>query len=52
MTHEGSHGPGMFVWFPEGQQMEHGATAEEPVTVLFFTNKEFAIHFVEQGAGV
>ena len=46
VTHEGSrHGPGSFVWFPEGQEMEHGATAEEDVTVLFITNKPFDIHY-------
>jgi quercetin dioxygenase-like cupin family protein len=44
-THEGSYGPGHFVWFPEGNRMEHGATAEEDVTVLFITNKPFDIHY-------
>jgi quercetin dioxygenase-like cupin family protein len=47
-THEGRYGPGYFVWFPEGNRMEHGATADEDVTVLFITNKPFDIHF-EQG---
>ena len=28
VTHQGKYGPGMFVWFPEGQVMEHGASAE------------------------
>ena len=50
VTHEGSHGPGTFVWFPEGQRMEHGATADEPVTVLFLTNKAFQIHYVDEGS--
>lgn len=45
VTHEGRYPPGSFVWFPEGQEMEHGATAEEPVTVLFITNKPFDIHY-------
>src|SRR5512140_3419991 len=31
VTHAGQHGPGSFVWFPEGMQMEHGATAENDV---------------------
>lgn len=44
-THEGTYGPGSFVWFPEGLWMEHGATADEPVTVLFITNKPFDIHY-------
>ncbi|MGA2513090.1 MAG: cupin domain-containing protein [Candidatus Limnocylindrales bacterium] len=44
-THEGTHGPGSFIWFPEGEFMEHGATAKEDVTVLFITNKSFDIYF-------
>jgi len=44
-THEGSHGPGSFVWFPEGESMEHGATPDGDVTVLFITNKPFDIHY-------
>jgi quercetin dioxygenase-like cupin family protein len=44
-THEGSYGPGHFVWFPEGNRMEHGATADGDVTVLFITNKPFDIHY-------
>lgn len=45
VTHEGRYGPGMFVWFPEGSEMEHGAAAELDVTVLFITNKRFDIHY-------
>jgi quercetin dioxygenase-like cupin family protein len=45
VTHEGQYGPGYFVWFPEGCAMEHGATAERDVTVLFITNKPFEIHY-------
>jgi quercetin dioxygenase-like cupin family protein len=48
VTHEGHYGPGHFVWFPEGNVMEHGATAEQDVTVLFVTNKPFDIHFREK----
>src|ERR1051325_197157 len=44
-THDGQYGPGHFVWFPEGSAMEHGATAEQDVTVLFITNKRFEIHY-------
>jgi quercetin dioxygenase-like cupin family protein len=44
-THEGSYGPGSFVWFPEGELMEHGATADGDTTVLFITNKRFDIYF-------
>ncbi|MCP5115757.1 MAG: DUF4437 domain-containing protein [bacterium] len=46
VTREGQFGPGCFVWFPEGNVMEHGATAEEDVTVLFITNKPFDIHYL------
>ena len=45
VTHRGHYGPGAFVWFPEGNVMEHGATAEGDVTVLFITNKRFEIHY-------
>lgn len=45
VTHAGQFGPGHFVWFPEGEEMEHGATAEADVTVLFITNKRFEIHY-------
>jgi quercetin dioxygenase-like cupin family protein len=44
-THEGTYGPGSFVWFPEGPVMEHGATADGDVTVVFITNKRFEIHY-------
>ena len=45
VTNRGSFGPGHFVWFAEGEVMEHGATAEEDVVVLFITNKPFEIHY-------
>lgn len=48
-THEGPRGPGDFVWYPEGNIGEHGAFSEEPVTVLFMTNKAFGIEFVAEG---
>jgi len=40
-----SYGPGNFVWFPEGAPMDHGASAEADVVVLFITNKRFEIHY-------
>ena len=46
VTHNGSFGPGTFVWFPEGEVMEHGASADGDVTVLFITNKSFRIDYV------
>ena len=45
VTNRGSFGAGHFVWFAEGEVMEHGATAEEDVVVLFITNKPFEIHY-------
>src|SRR5262249_35801149 len=47
VTHRGTFGPGTFVWFPEGNVMEHGAGPEADVTVLFVTNKSFRIDYVE-----
>lgn len=38
---------GHFVWFPEGTEMEHGATDEEGVEVLFITNKPFQITYTK-----
>ena len=46
VSHAGRHGPGSFVWFPEGEVMRHGATAENDVTVLLVSNKAFAIQYV------
>jgi quercetin dioxygenase-like cupin family protein len=46
VTHQGTFRPGSFVWFPEGQVMEHGASAEGDVTVVFITNKPFRIDYV------
>lgn len=45
VTHQGAFGPGCFVWFPEGQEMEHGASADGDVTVVFITNKPFRIDY-------
>ena len=45
-TQSGKYGPGHLLWFPEGMAMEHGATAEGDVTVLFITNKRFDIRYV------
>ncbi len=48
VTHVGTFGPGTFVWFPEGEVMEHGASSEGDVTVLFVTNKAFRIDYVDE----
>ena len=45
VTHKGRFGPGCFVWFPEGEVMEHGATTERDVVVVFITNKPFRIDY-------
>jgi quercetin dioxygenase-like cupin family protein len=50
VTHRGRYGPGSFVWFPEGEVMEHGASAEGDVTVVFITNKPFEIHYTRESA--
>jgi quercetin dioxygenase-like cupin family protein len=47
VTHQGSFGPGSFVWFPEGERMEHGASPDADVVVVFITNKPFRIDYVE-----
>ena len=47
VTHAGTFGPGTFVWFPEGEVMEHGASAEGDVVVVFITNKPFRIDYVK-----
>ncbi len=44
-THAGNIGPGSFVWFPEGLEMQHGATLNQDVTMLFITNKPYDIHY-------
>jgi quercetin dioxygenase-like cupin family protein len=45
VTHRGTYGPGTFVWFPEGEVMEHGASAKGDVTAVFVTNKPFRIDY-------
>lgn len=45
VTHAGQFGPGSFVWFPEGQVMEHGASPAGDAVVVFITNKPFRIDY-------
>jgi len=45
VTHQGSFGAGTFVWFPEGQPMQHGASAEGDLTLLFVSNKHFRMDY-------
>lgn len=46
VTHQGEFGPGTFVWFPEGEEMEHGASPDGDMTALFITNKPFRIDYI------
>jgi quercetin dioxygenase-like cupin family protein len=46
VTHRGRYGPGAFVWFPEGEIMEHGAGEDCDVVVLLVSNKHFSIDYV------
>ena len=48
VTHNGTFGPGTFIWFPAGEVMEHGASLEGDVTVLFVTNKAFRIDYLDE----
>src|SRR3569833_2179680 len=45
VTHQGSFGPGHFIWFPEGMLMQHGARQDQDVIVLFITNRKFEINY-------
>ena len=44
-THKGTFGPGTWVWFPQGEVMEHGATDEGDVTGIFITDGAFEIYY-------
>ncbi|MDC4876266.1 DUF4437 domain-containing protein [Acinetobacter baumannii] len=48
VTSEGEFGPGNFIWFPERTIMFHGAREDNDVLMLFITNKNFDIHFIEE----
>ena len=45
-TSIGVAGPGDFVWFPAGMEMEHGATVEEDCEYIFITNRPFDIQYL------
>ena len=51
VTHKGSYGPGSFVWFPEGEVMEHGASSAGDVIAVFVTNKPFRIDYESSSNG-
>lgn len=42
VTHKGTFAPNTFVWFPPGEVMEHGASPEGDVVVLFVSNAGFS----------
>ena len=44
-THKGEFGPGTWVWFPQGEVMEHGATDDADVVGIFITDGAFEIHY-------
>lgn len=44
---ENTYGPGTFIWYPEGQVAEHGATAYEDFICLQISNKSFSINYVK-----
>lgn len=50
VTHLGEYGPGTFVWFPEGEPMQHGASSDGDMVALFITNKPFSIDYVTDGS--
>jgi quercetin dioxygenase-like cupin family protein len=51
VTHRGEFGPGTFVWFPEGEPMQHGASADEDMVAIFITNKPFGIAYMAEVPG-
>jgi hypothetical protein len=51
VTNHGSFGPGMFVWFPEGEAIYHGAAPEQDTVVLFIRHAPFEIQFVDVPTG-
>ncbi len=44
-THKGEYGTGTWVWFPKGEVMEHGATADADVVGIFITDGAFEINY-------
>jgi quercetin dioxygenase-like cupin family protein len=47
-THQGVYGPGAWVWFPQGETMEHGATDEGDMVGIFITDGAFEIHYNDE----
>ena len=47
VTHKGTFGPGTFVWFPEGEVMEHGAGPRPMSRCSSSRTSSFRIDYVE-----
>ena len=47
-THNGTYGPGTWVWFPQGETMEQGATDEGDMVGIFITDGAFEIHYKDE----
>jgi quercetin dioxygenase-like cupin family protein len=47
VTNHGTFGAGTFVWFPEGEIIYHGATADQDAVVLFIRHEPFDIQFTD-----
>ena len=52
VTNHGTFGPGMFVWFPENEEIYHGATPDEDAVVVFIRHEPFEIKFVDLPSAV
>jgi len=48
VTNRGTFGPGMFVWFPAGEVISHGAGAKEDMIALFISGAPFKIDYVDK----
>ena len=47
-THKGTYGPGAWVWFPEGETMEQGATDEADMIGILIIEKTFEIFYKDE----
>ena len=48
VTSRGTFKPGMFVWFPAGEIIEHGAGPKEDMVALFISGAPFKIEYVKK----
>jgi quercetin dioxygenase-like cupin family protein len=47
VTHKGTYGPGAFVWFPPDEVIEHGASPDEDLVILFLRHEDMDIHYLQ-----